>query len=105
MSLIYVFYLQTTLAHIVANSARRSNKARFVQLSATTSGINDVKEVVKVAKNEQQMFKRKTILFVDEIHRFNKLQQVIIIFVHDSAGRIFFSFRVFFVTHSWFVQS
>lgn len=45
-------------------------------LSATTSGINDVKEVVKVAKNEQQMFKRKTILFVDEIHRFNKLQQV-----------------------------
>ena len=45
-------------------------------LSATTSGISDVKEVVKVAKNEQQMFKRKTILFVDEIHRFNKLQQV-----------------------------
>lgn len=67
---------QTTLAHIIANSAKRSNKARFVQLSATTSGINDVKEVVKVAKNEQQMFKRKTILFVDEIHRFNKLQQV-----------------------------
>lgn len=66
---------KTTLAHIVANSARCSNKARFVQLSATTSGINDVKEVVKVAKNEQQMFKRKTILFVDEIHRFNKLQQ------------------------------
>lgn len=67
---------QTTLAHIIANSARISNKARFVQLSATTSGINDIKEVVKVAKNEQQMFKRKTILFVDEIHRFNKLQQV-----------------------------
>lgn len=66
---------KTTLAHIIANLARRSNKARFAQLSATTSGINDVKEVVKVAKNEQQMFKRKTILFVDEIHRFNKLQQ------------------------------
>ena len=47
-----------------------------MQLSATTSGINDVKEVVKVAKNEQMMFKRKTILFVDEIHRFNKTQQV-----------------------------
>ena len=47
-----------------------------MQLSATTSGINDIKEVVKVARNEQQMFKRKTILFVDEIHRFNKLQQV-----------------------------
>lgn len=66
---------KTTLAHIIANSARINGKARFVQLSATTSGINDVKEVVKVARNEQQMFKRKTILFVDEIHRFNKLQQ------------------------------
>ena len=69
-----------------------------MQLSATTSGINDVKEVVKVAKNEQQMFKRKTILFVDEIHRFNKLQQVIIIFVHDSTSRIFVSFG-FFLLH------
>lgn len=66
---------KTTLAHIIANSAGRSNKARFVKLSATTSGINDVKEVVKVAKNDQQLFKCKTILFVDEIHRFNKLQQ------------------------------
>ena len=69
-----------------------------MQLSATTSGINDVKEVVKVAKNEQQMFKRKTVLFVDEIHRFNKLQQVIIIFVHDSTDKIFFSFG-FFLLH------
>lgn len=41
---------------------------RFVKLSATMSGINDVKEVVKVAKNEAQ-FKRQTILFMDEIHR------------------------------------
>ena len=105
MSLIYVFYLQTTLAHIVANSARRSNKARFVQLSATTSGINDVKEVVKVAKNEQQMLKRKTVLFVDEIHRFNKLQQVIIIFVHDSTGKIVFLIWIFFVTCLGFVKS
>ena len=69
-----------------------------MQLSATTSGISDVKEVVKVAKNEQQMFKRKTILFVDEIHRFNKLQQVIIIFVRNSTSRIFFSFG-FFLLH------
>ena len=45
-------------------------------LSATTSGIADVKEVIKVAKNDLRMMKRKTILFVDEIHRFNKLQQV-----------------------------
>lgn len=38
------------------------------------AGVNDVKEIIKVAKNEQK-FKRRTILFMDEIHRFNKLQQ------------------------------
>ena len=38
--------------------------------------MSDVKEVVKVAKNERIMLRRKTILFIDEIHRFNKLQQV-----------------------------
>ena len=43
---------------------------RFVKLSATMAGINDVKEVVKVAKNEAQ-FKRQTVLFMDEIHRYN----------------------------------
>ena len=63
-----------------------------MQLSATTSGINDVKEVVKVAKNEQQMFKRKTILFVDEIHRFNKLQQVNL--VGPKVTNIFFLLTV-----------
>ena len=40
------------------------------------SGVADVKEVIKIAKNEQSLFKRKTILFIDEIHRFNKMQQV-----------------------------
>jgi hypothetical protein len=40
------------------------------------SGVAEVKEVIKIAKNEQSLFKRKTILFVDEIHRFNKMQQV-----------------------------
>ena len=40
------------------------------------SGVGDVKDAIKVAKNEQTMFRRKTILFIDEIHRFNKLQQV-----------------------------
>ena len=49
---------------------------KFVQLSATTAGVKDVKEIVKVAKNEKIMLKRNTLLFIDEIHRFNKLQQV-----------------------------
>ena len=40
------------------------------------SGVAEVKEVIKIAKNEQSLFQRKTILFIDEIHRFNKMQQV-----------------------------
>lgn len=46
-----------------------------MKLSACTSGINDVKEVVKQAKSYRDTFKKRTILFMDEIHRFNKLQQ------------------------------
>jgi Holliday junction resolvasome RuvABC ATP-dependent DNA helicase subunit len=68
---------QTTLAHIIAYQCKRDNQeARFVTMSATMSGVNDVKDVVKIAKNELTSFKRRTILFMDEIHRFNKLQQV-----------------------------
>lgn len=44
-------------------------------MSACTSGVNDVKEVIKQAKSYKDTFKRQTILFMDEIHRFNKLQQ------------------------------
>lgn len=68
--------LQTTLARIIATSARKTAGSKFIQMSATTSGIADVKEAVKVAKNYKSLLKKKTILFIDEIHRFNKLQQV-----------------------------
>ncbi|CAH1780183.1 unnamed protein product, partial [Owenia fusiformis] len=66
---------KTTLARIISENTKGGNEYRFVKLSATTSGVADVKEAVKHAKNELKMFKRKTILFIDEIHRFNKLQQ------------------------------
>lgn len=72
---LFVFTFQTTLAHIIANQCKATDNSRFVKLSATMCGVNDVKEVIKVAVNERK-FKRKTILFMDEIHRFNKLQQV-----------------------------
>ena len=49
--------------------------SRFVKMSACTSSVSDVKEVVKVARNEKRMFGRQTVLFMDEVHRFNKLQQ------------------------------
>ncbi len=69
-------YFQTTLARIVAQKCKESHNTRFTKLSATTSGVADVKEAVKVAKTEWSMFKRTTVLFIDEVHRFNKLQQV-----------------------------
>ena len=62
---------KTTLAKIIANTTKRA----FVQLNATTSGIKDIKDVVTDAKMRNGMNGEKTILFIDEIHRFNKTQQ------------------------------
>ena len=62
---------KTTLAKIIANST----KSEFVQLNATTAGIKDIKETVENAKNIFGMSGKKSILFIDEIHRFNKSQQ------------------------------
>nr|XP_013794976.1 PREDICTED: ATPase WRNIP1 [Apteryx mantelli mantelli] len=66
--------LWTTLARIIANSSKK-NGTRFVTLSATSAKTNDVRDVISQAQNEKRLFKRKTILFIDEIHRFNKSQQ------------------------------
>ncbi|XP_054841163.1 ATPase WRNIP1 isoform X3 [Eublepharis macularius] len=65
---------KTTLAHIIAKGSKKKG-ARFVTLSATSAKTNDVREVISQAQNEKRLFKRKTILFIDEIHRFNKSQQ------------------------------
>ncbi|XP_019377409.1 PREDICTED: ATPase WRNIP1 [Gavialis gangeticus] len=65
---------KTTLAHIIANNSKK-NGIRFVTLSATSAKTTDVREVINQAQNEKRLFKRKTILFIDEIHRFNKAQQ------------------------------
>ena len=62
---------KTTLAQIIA-SLTRSN---FVSISAVTSGVSHVKEIVTQAKEKQKFHHEKTILFIDEIHRFNKTQQ------------------------------
>ncbi|XP_073346998.1 ATPase WRNIP1 [Pagrus major] len=66
---------KTTLAHIIASGSKKKGTARFVTLSATSASVNDVREVIKQARNELRLCKRKTIMFVDEIHRFNKSQQ------------------------------
>ncbi len=62
---------KTTLAYIIA----QKTKAHFVKLSATASGVKDVRHVIVDAKARRKFDNRKTILFIDEIHRFNKAQQ------------------------------
>ena len=62
---------KTTLGEIIANEL----DCEFKTLNATTSGVGDLKEIVENAKKNLEFYGRKTILFLDEIHRFNKLQQ------------------------------
>ena len=62
---------KTTLAKVIAHTT----KADFRQLNATIAGKKDMEEVVKQAKDALSMYGKRTILFVDEIHRFNKAQQ------------------------------
>ncbi|XP_020778953.1 ATPase WRNIP1 isoform X2 [Boleophthalmus pectinirostris] len=66
---------KTTLAHIIACSSKKKGTSRFITLSATSASTNEVREVIKQAHNELRLCKRRTILFIDEIHRFNKSQQ------------------------------
>jgi len=62
---------KTTLARIIANRT----KSRFISFSAVTSGIKEIREIMKVAGHELKTRGVRTILFIDEIHRFNKAQQ------------------------------
>lgn len=62
---------KTTLAHLIS----RSTKAHFVSFSAVTGGVPELREIIKAAQHRLAMQGQKTILFVDEIHRFNKAQQ------------------------------
>lgn len=62
---------KTTLARIIANTTRM----RFEKLSAVTSGVKDIREVMTRAEENLKLYNKRTILFIDEIHRFNKAQQ------------------------------
>ncbi len=73
---------KTTLAKVIANTT----SANFMQINATSAGKKDMEEVVEAAKNNQGMYGKKTILFIDEIHRFNKGQQDYLLpFVEDGT--------------------
>jgi putative ATPase len=62
---------KTTLARIIANTTH----AHFIALNAVLSGVKDIRESIDTAKEQRGLFGRKTILFIDEVHRFNKAQQ------------------------------
>ena len=73
---------KTTLAKVIANST----SAEFTQINATVAGKKDMEEVVAKAKEIQGMYGMRTILFIDEIHRFNKAQQDYLLpFVEDGT--------------------
>lgn len=73
---------KTTLARVIANTT----SAEFIQINATAAGKKDMEEVVKQAKELQGMYGKRTILFIDEIHRFNKGQQDYLLpFVEDGT--------------------
>ncbi|MGN0342994.1 MAG: replication-associated recombination protein A [Roseburia sp.] len=73
---------KTTLAKVIAHTT----SAEFTQINATSAGKKDMETVVEQAKNNQGMYGKKTILFIDEIHRFNKGQQDYLLpFVEDGT--------------------
>ena len=73
---------KTTLAKVIAHTTH----AEFTQINATAAGKKDMEAVVKQAKDAQGMYGKKTILFIDEIHRFNKSQQDYLLpFVEDGT--------------------
>lgn len=73
---------KTTLAQVIA----RATKAEFRQINATTSGKKDMEEVVAEAGKNRAAYGKKTILFIDEIHRFNKAQQDFLLpYVEDGT--------------------
>ncbi|MCF6093984.1 AAA family ATPase [Microaerobacter geothermalis] len=73
---------KTTLARVIANTT----KSTFTQLNAVTAGVSDIRQIITEAKQRLGMYQQKTILFVDEIHRFNKAQQdALLPFVEDGV--------------------
>jgi putative ATPase len=74
---------KTTLAHVI----RRMTKAHFEAMSAVLSGVKDVREVLRAAETRRQREGRRTIVLIDEIHRFNKAQQDALL-AHVESGDI-----------------
>ena len=73
---------KTTLASIIANST----DSHFSSVSAVSAGVADLRRIIEEARERRGLYQRKTILFIDEIHRFNKAQQdTVLPFVEDGT--------------------
>lgn len=73
---------KTTLAYVIANSTQ----AHFSPVSAVSAGVADLRRIIEEAKERRKLYKQKTILFIDEIHRFNKAQQdAVLPYVEDGT--------------------
>jgi len=73
---------KTTLAYIIANGT----DSHFSPVSAVSAGVNDLRRIIEEAKERRKLYQQKTILFIDEIHRFNKAQQdAVLPFVEDGT--------------------
>ncbi|PJF45989.1 MAG: AAA family ATPase, partial [Candidatus Thermofonsia Clade 3 bacterium] len=62
---------KTTLARVIANTTR----AHFIAINAVLAGVKEIREAIEEAQNRARLYGQRTILFVDEVHRFNKAQQ------------------------------
>ncbi len=76
---------KTTLARLIA----KQSNAQFIAISAVLAGVKEIREAIEQAKTIQQFEKRRTILFVDEVHRFNKAQQDAFL-PHVEDGTVYF---------------
>lgn len=73
---------KTTLAYIIANTT----DSHFSPVSATSAGVADLRRIIEAAKERRKIYQQRTILFIDEIHRFNKAQQdAVLPFVEDGT--------------------
>jgi len=73
---------KTTLAYLIANNT----DSQFYPLSAASAGVNDLRRIIEGAKELRKLYRKKTILFIDELHRFNKAQQdAILPYVEDGT--------------------
>lgn len=76
---------KTSLARIIA----AVTKAAFTQLNAVAAGVKDVRQLIEQARDDWSLYNRRTILFIDEIHRFNKAQQDVLLSAVEQGTVIF----------------